>query len=327
MKTCAFRATGSLLFALLVLCSPLSAQTAAAQNNVALKKDLKQEYRRWLNCDIDRISSESETGPDFSIRLSYRKSPLSGYRVTVIGDGDQLVAADQTDSQGIARSVGIPPGRYEASVDGLGSPWTEIRVNASVQPERPVNLEWPPDVEVVRKLQGRLGISWNDVVSPFQSASLEVLDLRTGLPVATASTDSDGYYALPKVESGLYVLRVSFPVEGEMKAQTHDIAVEVNPVADGEEMPAIKFARSECAGILASEWEEPDRVLFDRAMKAINGKHFDVARLTLQTLINTYPESEYAQKAKVLLQAQEIGDCENVWSVPGCVDVRSLNLK
>lgn len=44
---------------------------------------------------------------------------------------------------------------------------------------------------------------------------------------------------------------------------------------------------------------EPDKVLYDRAMKDLaDGKHI-VARLTLQTLINTYPDSEYLAKAKL----------------------------
>lgn len=45
--------------------------------------------------------------------------------------------------------------------------------------------------------------------------------------------------------------------------------------------------------------KQPDKVLFDRAMAALKKNKFDVARLTLQTLINTYPESEYVARAKL----------------------------
>jgi outer membrane protein assembly factor BamD len=45
--------------------------------------------------------------------------------------------------------------------------------------------------------------------------------------------------------------------------------------------------------------KQPDKVLFDRAMAALQKNKFDVARLTLQTLINTYPESEYVARAKL----------------------------
>jgi outer membrane protein assembly factor BamD len=45
--------------------------------------------------------------------------------------------------------------------------------------------------------------------------------------------------------------------------------------------------------------KQPDKVLFDRAMDAMKHNRFDVARLTLQTLINTYPDSEYIARAKL----------------------------
>jgi len=45
--------------------------------------------------------------------------------------------------------------------------------------------------------------------------------------------------------------------------------------------------------------KQPDKVLFDKAMEAMRHNKFDVARLTLQTLINTYPDSEYIARAKL----------------------------
>jgi outer membrane protein assembly factor BamD len=45
--------------------------------------------------------------------------------------------------------------------------------------------------------------------------------------------------------------------------------------------------------------KQPDKVLFDRAMNALKHNRYDVARLTLQTLINTYPDSEFIARAKL----------------------------
>jgi outer membrane protein assembly factor BamD len=45
--------------------------------------------------------------------------------------------------------------------------------------------------------------------------------------------------------------------------------------------------------------KQPDKVLFDRAMDAMKHNRFDVARMTMQTLINTYPDSEYIARAKL----------------------------
>jgi outer membrane protein assembly factor BamD len=45
--------------------------------------------------------------------------------------------------------------------------------------------------------------------------------------------------------------------------------------------------------------QQPDKVLFDRGEDALAHGKFDVARLTFQTLINTYPDSEYVARAKL----------------------------
>ena len=47
--------------------------------------------------------------------------------------------------------------------------------------------------------------------------------------------------------------------------------------------------------------DEPDRVLFERATSDLERNRLTVARLTLQTLINTYPDSEYLPQAKYML--------------------------
>ncbi len=44
---------------------------------------------------------------------------------------------------------------------------------------------------------------------------------------------------------------------------------------------------------------QPDKVLFDKAMLSLKKGRYDVARLTLQTLLNTYPDSEYRMRAKL----------------------------
>ena len=43
----------------------------------------------------------------------------------------------------------------------------------------------------------------------------------------------------------------------------------------------------------------PDKVLYDKALDATKRGHFDVSRLDLQTLLNTYPDSQYLMKAKL----------------------------
>jgi len=45
--------------------------------------------------------------------------------------------------------------------------------------------------------------------------------------------------------------------------------------------------------------KQPDKELFDKAMLALKKGKFDVARLDLQTMLNTYPDSEYRMRAKL----------------------------
>src|SRR5205809_5382658 len=47
--------------------------------------------------------------------------------------------------------------------------------------------------------------------------------------------------------------------------------------------------------------KQPDKVLFDRGMDAMKHNHFDISRLDMQTLINTYPDSEFIARAKLAL--------------------------
>ena len=45
--------------------------------------------------------------------------------------------------------------------------------------------------------------------------------------------------------------------------------------------------------------KQPDKALFDKAMVALKKGRYDVARLDLQTMLNTYPDSEYRMRAKL----------------------------
>lgn len=46
---------------------------------------------------------------------------------------------------------------------------------------------------------------------------------------------------------------------------------------------------------------EPDKILYERSIEDIKRGHQEVGRLSLQTLINTYPDSEYLAKAKLAI--------------------------
>ena len=57
--------------------------------------------------------------------------------------------------------------------------------------------------------------------------------------------------------------------------------------------------RHKHADLDLSDSAEPDKILYERSIEDIQNKRFDVARLTLQTLLNTYPDSELLPDAKL----------------------------
>ena len=52
---------------------------------------------------------------------------------------------------------------------------------------------------------------------------------------------------------------------------------------------------------IANNSQQPDKILFDKSIENIEKHKYELARITLQTLINTYPDSEYIAKAKLAI--------------------------
>src|ERR1700761_8504177 len=65
----------------------------------------------------------------------------------------------------------------------------------------------------------------------------------------------------------------------------------------GHQKPATKPTPND--PLAGHQSKQPDKDLFDKAMTAMKKGKYDVARLDLQTLLNTYPESEYQMRAKL----------------------------
>jgi outer membrane protein assembly factor BamD len=59
------------------------------------------------------------------------------------------------------------------------------------------------------------------------------------------------------------------------------------------------FRRKKYENPITKDTQQPDKVLFDKAIGDMEKGRYEVARLTLQTLMNTYDTSEYLAKAKL----------------------------
>jgi outer membrane protein assembly factor BamD len=53
--------------------------------------------------------------------------------------------------------------------------------------------------------------------------------------------------------------------------------------------------------LIGADSRLPDKQLYDKAEVAMKKGHFDVARLDLQTMLNTYPDSQYQMRAKLAI--------------------------
>ena len=61
------------------------------------------------------------------------------------------------------------------------------------------------------------------------------------------------------------------------------------------------FHRKKYENPITKDTEQPDKVLFDKSVADIEKGRYEVARLTLNTLINTYDSSEFLAKAKLAI--------------------------
>lgn len=69
--------------------------------------------------------------------------------------------------------------------------------------------------------------------------------------------------------------------------------------AFGQGQGKIQVIKPKQAPAAAQPSSEPDKVLYERAMTDLKKKHYAEERLSLEVLINTYPDSEYLDKAKL----------------------------
>src|SRR5271170_466866 len=64
-------------------------------------------------------------------------------------------------------------------------------------------------------------------------------------------------------------------------------------------LTSCSFKAKKYADPITKDTKQPDKVLFDRAVNDIEHGRYEIARITLNTMINTYDQSEYLAKAKL----------------------------
>lgn len=66
-------------------------------------------------------------------------------------------------------------------------------------------------------------------------------------------------------------------------------------------LEASVFKKKKYENPVSKDTQQPDKVLFDKAVNDIEHGRYEIARITLNTLINTYDSSEYLAKAKLAI--------------------------
>src|SRR5213592_3205816 len=79
------------------------------------------------------------------------------------------------------------------------------------------------------------------------------------------------------------------------------IAVLFSSVATEAQSKHSKSKKKKDAAAAEDNSAAPDKILYDRAIVDIKKGRHEVGRLNMQTLINTYPDSEYLAKAKLAI--------------------------
>ncbi len=86
-----------------------------------------------------------------------------------------------------------------------------------------------------------------------------------------------------------------------------DTSKKKHRVAKDEKVKSTKDTRAEekkekkMNPLIGKDADLPDKQLYDKALAQIKSGHFDVARLDLNTLLSTYPDSQYQMRAKLAI--------------------------
>jgi len=224
----------------------------------------------WVTCDSSWTIEGHTTGPNFTVKVSFRGQPIAGTRVVLTGErsdapqsGSEVLASHHTDSNGVAHFSGIPRGTYKAHLDrALLAPGQEIDVEASHPASNEFQIEWPEEPILTRSVRGWIR-SWQksspqnrSELRPHGNVVVQLLDLRSGQPLASMHTNSDGYYEFYVPNDGLYILRIG--EHPDPSTNSYDQAVEVAGDSIREHVPDLEVDRVCGRGMVRLE-DESDR--------------------------------------------------------------------
>jgi hypothetical protein len=230
-------------------------------------EEVRDPYKKWLECDLNWAFSEKTVGSDFSLKVSFHGTPVVGTRIAlnkaINMSGDGVAATVKTDSRGIARFRAIPKGTYYPdSIDGLlfRSSSLLIKVETAHTSGEKVEVSWPDHSIAVRTLRGKFNMSeeLNGPEVALRSVEINLLDLRTARRIESAQTDANGDYEFATRDPGIYALRLTLAKNGEPSSEYRDLAIELDPAAEENSIPGMTLVPSNCTGLQLLRRSESD---------------------------------------------------------------------
>jgi len=224
----------------------------------------------WLNCAGSWLIGDHGSGPNFTVKVTFRGQPISGVKVVLTGESADptqnpggLIATDHTDSNGVAHFFAIPPGTYQPHVDqALLASSKQIEVKADSSSSEEVQIEWPSAPITTRSARGWIRSGQKSSpqnrseMLPHKNVLIQLLDLRAGKMLASQYTNAEGYYEFSVARDGLYALRVN--EHPDPSINSYDQAVEVAGDALLEHIPDLEVSRI-CGQGLVQLQDEADR--------------------------------------------------------------------
>jgi outer membrane protein assembly factor BamD len=135
----------------------------------------------------------------------------------------------------------------------------------------------------------------NGLTTGFTAAALLAYSLSTFTPAARAQDTSAASAAPPAATQPVNDISLSNQKPTKVRKSKED------RVVASKDTKKVDRKLKKDNPLLGQDVKLPDKTLYDKAEDAIKHGRFDVGRLDLQTLLNTYPESQFMMRAKLAI--------------------------
>ncbi len=132
-------------------------------------------------------------------------------------------------------------------------------------------------------------------------AGLTVVALLAGTPALRAQDATTA----PAAEPAQAAQTTPPPAQAEVTLSNTPVKKKKSHIAKADRVQETKDTKAELKKeakfnpLIGKDQQLPDKQLYDKAVAQIASGHYDIGRLDLQTLLDTYPDSQYMMRAKL----------------------------